>query len=55
MKMRKGLALVDIIREVTMFVFKIQMPSDVRIKLINDLADIEYVLFSAVKLITCQI
>nr|BAB16439.1 replication factor C 36kDa subunit [Oryza sativa Japonica Group] len=42
MKMRKGLALVDIIREVTMFVFKIQMPSDVRIKLINDLADIEY-------------
>ncbi|CAM0147361.1 unnamed protein product [Urochloa decumbens] len=42
MKMRKGLALVDIIREVTMFVFKIQMPSDVRVKLINDLADIEY-------------
>lgn len=41
-KMRKGLALVDIIREVTMFVFKIQMPSDIRIKLINDLADIEY-------------
>ncbi|KAG0464585.1 hypothetical protein HPP92_018749 [Vanilla planifolia] len=41
-KMRKGLALVDIIREVTMFVFKIQMPSNVRIKLINDLADIEY-------------
>lgn len=40
--MRKGLALVDIIREVTMFVFKIQMPSDVRVKLINDLADIEY-------------
>ncbi|KAK8970962.1 hypothetical protein KSP40_PGU009617 [Platanthera guangdongensis] len=41
-KMRKGLALVDITREVTMFVFKIQMPSDIRIKLINDLADIEY-------------
>lgn len=41
-KMRKGLALVDIVREVTMFVFKIQMPSDVRVKLINDLADIEY-------------
>ncbi|XP_020599460.1 replication factor C subunit 3 [Phalaenopsis equestris] len=41
-KMRKGLALVDIIREVTLFVFKIQMPSDIRIKLINDLADIEY-------------
>ncbi|KAM0912263.1 hypothetical protein ACQ4PT_012949 [Festuca glaucescens] len=42
MKMRKGLALIDIIREVTMFVFKIKMPSDVRVKLINDLADIEY-------------
>ncbi|XP_073101006.1 replication factor C subunit 3 [Elaeis guineensis] len=41
-KMKKGLALVDIVREVTMFVFKIQMPSDVRVKLINDLADIEY-------------
>ncbi|KAK4775632.1 hypothetical protein SAY87_023593 [Trapa incisa] len=41
-KMKKGLALVDIIREVTMFVFKIKMPSDVRIKLINGLADIEY-------------
>ncbi|KAJ3695961.1 hypothetical protein LUZ60_001338 [Juncus effusus] len=41
-KMRKGLALVDIIREVTMFVFKIEMPSEVRVKLINDLADIEY-------------
>lgn len=25
------------------FVFKIKMPSDVRVKLINDLADIEYV------------
>uniref|UniRef100_A0A453CU99 Replication factor C C-terminal domain-containing protein n=3 Tax=Triticinae TaxID=1648030 RepID=A0A453CU99_AEGTS len=41
-KMRKGLALIDIIREVTMFVFKINMPSNVRVKLINDLADIEY-------------
>ncbi|PKA61556.1 hypothetical protein AXF42_Ash018844 [Apostasia shenzhenica] len=41
-KTRKGLALVDIIREVTMFAFKICMPSDVRIKLVNDLADIEY-------------
>ncbi|KAB1221085.1 Replication factor C subunit 5 [Morella rubra] len=39
---RKGLALVDIVREVTMFVFKIKMPSDVRVQLINDLADIEY-------------
>ncbi|KAI4389762.1 hypothetical protein MLD38_001954 [Melastoma candidum] len=41
-KTRKGLALLDIIREVTMFVFKIKMPSDVRVKLINSLADIEY-------------
>ncbi|XP_058097488.1 replication factor C subunit 3 [Magnolia sinica] len=46
MKMRKGLALVDIVREVTMFVFKIKMPADVRVKLINDLADIEYRLSS---------
>ncbi|KAG2663380.1 hypothetical protein I3760_16G026600 [Carya illinoinensis] len=43
MKTRKGLALVDIVREVTMFVFKIKMPSDVRVQLINDLADIEYI------------
>ncbi|XP_010675030.2 replication factor C subunit 3 [Beta vulgaris subsp. vulgaris] len=42
MKTRKGLALVDIIREVTMFVFRIRMPSDVRVQLINDMADIEY-------------
>ncbi|KAH7834949.1 hypothetical protein Vadar_021305 [Vaccinium darrowii] len=42
MKTRKGLALVDIVREVTMFVFKIKMPPDVRVQLINDLADIEY-------------
>ncbi|MQL80756.1 hypothetical protein Taro_013205 [Colocasia esculenta] len=41
-KMRKGLALVDIVREVTMFMFKIKMPSDVRVQLVNDLADIEY-------------
>ncbi|KAK9096090.1 hypothetical protein Sjap_021587 [Stephania japonica] len=41
-KMRKGLALVDIVREVTMFIFRIKMPSDVRVHLINDLADIEY-------------
>ncbi|XP_052202462.1 replication factor C subunit 5 [Diospyros lotus] len=41
-KARKGLALVDIVREVTMFVFKIKMPSDVRVQLINDMADIEY-------------
>ncbi|KAL5982782.1 Subunit of heteropentameric Replication factor C (RF-C) [Asimina triloba] len=42
MKMRKGLGLVDIVREVTMFVFQIKMPADVRVQLINDLADIEY-------------
>lgn len=42
MKTQKGLALVDITREVTMFVFKIKMPADVRAKLVNDLADIEY-------------
>ncbi|MCL7051411.1 hypothetical protein MKW94_004222 [Papaver nudicaule] len=42
MKMTKGLALVDIVREVTMFIFKIKMPSDVRVHLINDMADIEY-------------
>ncbi|KAJ9549272.1 hypothetical protein OSB04_021815 [Centaurea solstitialis] len=41
-KATKGLALVDIVREVTMFVFRIKMPSDVRIQLINDLADVEY-------------
>ncbi|KAL2232366.1 replication factor C subunit 3 [Sesamum indicum] len=41
-KTRKGLALVDIVREVTMFVFKIKMPSDVRIQLINEMAEIEY-------------
>lgn len=41
-KMRKGLALVDIVREVTLFIFNIKMPADVRVQLINDLADIEY-------------
>ncbi|XXG60676.1 hypothetical protein AAC387_Pa04g2520 [Persea americana] len=41
-KMKKGLALVDIVREVTMFIFNIKMPSDARVQLINDLADIEY-------------
>lgn len=34
--------MLDIVREVTMFVFKIKMPPDVRVQLINDLADIEY-------------
>ncbi|KAL6512002.1 Subunit of heteropentameric Replication factor C (RF-C) [Orobanche gracilis] len=42
-KTRKGLALLDIVREVTMFVFKIKMPPDVRIQLINEMADIEYI------------
>ncbi|KAI8531360.1 hypothetical protein RHMOL_Rhmol11G0130500 [Rhododendron molle] len=46
LKTRKGLALVDIAREVTMFVFRIKMPPDVRVQLINDLADIEYVFMS---------
>ncbi|KAG8378246.1 hypothetical protein BUALT_Bualt08G0117700 [Buddleja alternifolia] len=41
-KTRKGLALVDIVREVTMFVFKIKMPPEIRIQLINEMADIEY-------------
>ncbi|KAF7816837.1 replication factor C subunit 3 [Senna tora] len=41
-KTQKGLALVDIVREVTMFVFKIKMPPGVRVQLMNDLADIEY-------------
>ncbi|KAJ1380141.1 hypothetical protein SESBI_46273 [Sesbania bispinosa] len=41
-KTRKGLAVVDIVREVTMFVFKIKMPPAVRVQLMNDLADIEY-------------
>ncbi|KAI5667703.1 hypothetical protein M9H77_17556 [Catharanthus roseus] len=41
-KTRKGLALVDIIREVTMFVFRIMMPPDVRVQLINEISDIEY-------------
>ncbi|KAL3627008.1 Subunit of heteropentameric Replication factor C (RF-C) [Castilleja foliolosa] len=34
MKTRKGLALLDIVREVTMFVFKIKMPTGVRIRLL---------------------
>ncbi|KAI9200106.1 hypothetical protein LWI28_002866 [Acer negundo] len=41
-KTRNGLALIDIVREVTMFVFKIKMPSEVRVRLIDDLANIEY-------------
>jgi hypothetical protein len=31
-------------------VFKIQMPSDVRVKLINDLADIEYAFYTLLQL-----
>ncbi|XP_058753816.1 uncharacterized protein LOC131626995 isoform X2 [Vicia villosa] len=41
LKTRKGLTLVDIVREVTMFVFKIKIPPAVRVQLVNDLADIE--------------
>ncbi|CAA0809961.1 Replication factor C subunit 5 [Striga hermonthica] len=41
-KTRKGLALLDIVREITMFVFKIKMPPEIRIQLINEMADIEY-------------
>ncbi|KAK4490122.1 hypothetical protein RD792_000779 [Penstemon davidsonii] len=41
-KTRKGLAIVDIVREVTMFVFKIKMPPDVRVPLIDEMANIEY-------------
>ncbi|CAN6459169.1 unnamed protein product [Victoria cruziana] len=41
-KTKKGLALIDIVREVAMFIFKMKMPSDVRVQLINNLADIEY-------------
>lgn len=80
-KTRKGLALVDIVREVTMwvlylilydfwvmifawlsqmfyscrFVFKIKMPPDVRVQLINDLADIEYASISLLYIMYCQV
>ncbi|KVH95823.1 AAA+ ATPase domain-containing protein, partial [Cynara cardunculus var. scolymus] len=47
-KATKGLALVDIVREVTM----IKMPSDVRIQLINDLADVELQLGSVIAAFT---
>ena len=76
-KTRKGLALVDIVREVTLwvlflilydfrvmifawlsplfnlcrFVFKIEMPSNIRVQLINDLADIEYASISLMQFI----
>ncbi|KAJ7536426.1 hypothetical protein O6H91_12G069100 [Diphasiastrum complanatum] len=42
MKTLKGLALVDIVRELHPFVFCISMPAVVRVPLINALADIEY-------------
>ncbi|XP_078442462.1 replication factor C subunit 3 [Wolffia australiana] len=42
MKLRKGLALVDIVREVTIFIFRIKLPTSVRVRLINNLADVEY-------------
>eukprot|EP00850_Spirogloea_muscicola_P015995 SM000127S26611 [mRNA] locus=s127:42115:44252:+ [translate_table: standard] len=38
----KGLALIDIVRELQPWVFKINMPADVRIQVVSDLADIEY-------------
>lgn len=42
LKTKKGLALVDVIRELHPFVFSINMPPPIRIQLINALADIEY-------------
>eukprot|EP00252_Welwitschia_mirabilis_P002091 TRINITY_DN12013_c0_g1_i1.p1 TRINITY_DN12013_c0_g1~~TRINITY_DN12013_c0_g1_i1.p1 ORF type:complete len:361 (-),score=70.27 TRINITY_DN12013_c0_g1_i1:175-1257(-) len=42
MKTRKGMALVDIIREIPLFIFRIKMPPNVRVQLVNTLADIEY-------------
>lgn len=42
MKTKKGLALVDVIRELHPFVFCISMPAVIRVRLINSLADIEY-------------
>lgn len=41
-KTNKGLALVDVIRELHPFVFCIKMPSTIRVQLVNTLADIEY-------------
>ncbi|KAI5073320.1 hypothetical protein GOP47_0011333 [Adiantum capillus-veneris] len=46
LKTKKGLALVDVIRELHPFVFSINMPSPIRVQLINALADIEYRLAS---------
>lgn len=42
MKTSKGLALVDVIREIPLFIFNIKMPAAIRVQLINALADIEY-------------
>jgi len=42
MKTRKGLALVDVVRELQPFIFSINMPPPVRVQLIDALADIEY-------------
>lgn len=42
LKTKKGLALVDVIRELHPFVFSINMPPPIRVQLINALADIEY-------------
>lgn len=42
MKTSKGLALVDVVRELQPFVFSIDMPPAVRVQLIDALADTEY-------------
>ncbi|GBG66429.1 hypothetical protein CBR_g61472 [Chara braunii] len=42
MKTVKGLALVDIVRELQPWIFKIQMPAHIRILVVDSLADIEY-------------
>lgn len=42
LKTKKGLALVDVIRELHPFVFSINMPPAIRVQLVNSLADIEY-------------
>ncbi|CAM6114687.1 unnamed protein product [Calypogeia fissa] len=46
MKTNKGLALVDIVKELLPFIFQISMPQDVRVQLVDALADIEYRLAS---------
>ncbi|XP_024517830.1 replication factor C subunit 3 [Selaginella moellendorffii] len=46
LKTSKGLALVDVVRELQPFIFTISMPGNIRVPLINCLADIEYRLAS---------